>query len=197
MDTWIIVLIVAVVIAAVIVAFAVWSYLRARRSRDLRDKFGPEYDRTVRAMGRGAGERDLQARESRVRVLDIRPLSRDQYERYTSAWTSTQARFVDDPSSAISEADDLVADVMRARGYPVEDDFEARAADISVDHPEVVENYRAAHATAVRHEQGDATTEELRQAMVKYRSLFSELLESGETRGSGGRLVPEAEHESR
>lgn len=194
MDTWLIVLIVAVAVLVVIVALATWMYMRNRRTSHLRDTFGPEYERTVGAKGRGAGEKDLLERRERVQTLELRPLSQPEYERFTTAWTSTQATFVDDPSRAITEADGLVSDVMRTRGYPVDDDFERRAADISVDHPDVVENYRAAHATALRHQKGDATTEELRQAMVKYRALFADLLETSD-RGEAEQLVPRAERQ--
>ena len=180
MDTWVIIAIAVAAIVVVAAVIALWAYSRSRRTRDLRDRFGPEYERTVTEMGRDKGEKDLLARKNRVGVLDVRPLTRDEYDQYTTAWTATQARFVDDPSTAISEADDLVADVMKTRGYPVDDDFERRAADVSVDHPAMVANYRAAHETTLRHEEGDATTEELRQAMVKYRALFADLLETGD-----------------
>jgi len=179
MDTWVIVAIVVAAVLVVAAILALWAY-RERRSANLRDRFGPEYERTVEEMGRGPGEKELLARRNRVKVLDVRTLSRDEYERFTAAWTSTQAHFVDDPSAAISQADDLVSDVMKTRGYPVDEDFERRAGDISVDHPEMVANYRAAHDMALRHEKGDATTEELRQAMVKYRALFVDLLDTGE-----------------
>ncbi len=178
MDTWIIFAIVAAVVV-VVVAIALWVVSGKRRTSGLRGQFGTEYEKTVDEMGRGNAEKELQGRQNRVKALDIRPLTRDEYERFTSSWTATQARFVDDPSAAISEADALVSDVMKTRGYPVDDDFELRAGDISVDHPEMVSNYRAAHETALRHEQGDATTEELRVAMVKYRALFADLLDTG------------------
>lgn len=178
MDTWVLIAIAAATVV-LIVAIALMMVARKRRTTGgLRDKFGPEYERTVDNMGRGAGEKELATRQNRVKALDIRPLSRDEYERFTTSWTRTQARFVDDPSAAISEADDLVSQVMKTRGYPVDDDFELRAADVSVDHPQMVDNYRGAHETALRHEKGDATTEELRLAMVKYRALFADLLET-------------------
>ena len=178
MDTWVIIAIAAAAIV-LIVAIALMMVARKRRTTGgLRDKFGPEYERTVDDMGRGAGEKELATRQNRVKALDIRPLSREEYDRFTKSWTATQARFVDDPSAAITEADDLVSQVMKTRGYPVDDDFELRAADVSVDHPQMVDNYRGAHETALRHEKGDATTEELRLAMVKYRALFADLLET-------------------
>ena len=177
MDTWVIIASAAAAIVLT-VAIALMVAGRKRHTTGLRDQFGPEYERTVGEMGRGAAEKELATRQKRVSVLDIRPLSRDEYERFTTSWTKTQARFVDDPSAAITEADDLVSQVMKTRGYPVDDDFERRAADVSVDHPQMVDNYRGAHETALRHEKGDATTEELRLAMVKYRALFADLLET-------------------
>ena len=119
--------------------------------------------------------------------LDIRPLDPASRERHITAWTDTQARFVDDPRQALSEADRLVQTVMSERGYPVED-FEQRAADISVDHPELVQNYRAAHAISLANERGDATTESMRQGMVHYRSLFEELLEADQTGTSSNQI---------
>lgn len=194
MDTWVIVAIIAAAVLIVIVALATWMYMRSRRTGELRETFGPEYERTVGERGRGAGEQELLERRERVSRIDVRPLSEPEHERFTAAWTSTQAKFVDDPSIAISEADDLVTEVMRTRGYPVEDDFERRVGDVSVDHPGMVENYRSAHSTAVRHRRGDATTEELRRAMVNYRALFEELLETGDP-GQQERLVPRAERQ--
>jgi hypothetical protein len=123
----------------------------------------------------------LQARRAHVEKLYIRPLSADERDRYSDEWLATQADFVDDPAGAINRADDLVNEVMRTRGYPTAD-FEARAADVSVDHPQVVENYRAAHTIAEASEGGDADTEDLRQAFVHYRALFDELLETSETK---------------
>jgi hypothetical protein len=191
MDTWVIIAIVAAVVLAVIVVLAVWSYLRRRRSEDLRNTFGPEYDRVVRDQGRGAGEKELSDRRERVKVFDVRPLSEDQRATFTGRWRESQARFVDDPSGAISDADVLVEEVMLARGYPIEDDFERRAADISVDHPDLVSNYRSAYEVSQRHERGDATTEELRRAMVNYRALFADLLDTGDDTGRGRTMEAE------
>ena len=155
----------------IVVALVVWQAMKARRTRTLHDRFGPEYDRTVeRADGRRDAEADLAARAKRRDELDIRPLPRATRDRYVEEWQHVQARFVDDPRGAVQEADSLIQSVMRERGYPV-DDFEQRAADISVDHPQVVENYRNGHRLAT----GD--TEEQRQAMVHYRALFDELVE--------------------
>jgi hypothetical protein len=126
--------------------------------------------------GRRRAESELAERERRREYLEIVPLEPAARERYAEAWRDTQARFVDSPEQAIREADHLVTEVMRERGYPMED-FDQRAADVSVDHPNVTENYRAAHATSLANDQGEASTEDLRQAMVHYRALFVELLE--------------------
>jgi hypothetical protein len=155
----------------VVVALVVWQGMKAKRTRTLQQRFGPEYDRTIeRADGRREAEADLAERARRRDELDIRPLPTASRDRYVEEWQRVQARFVDDPSGAVQEADTLIQSVMRERGYPV-DDFEQRAADISVDHPQVVENYRHGHRLA----SGD--TEEQRQAMVHYRALFDELVE--------------------
>jgi hypothetical protein len=174
MPTWAwIVIIVAAVLVVCAVALAV---LRGRRSRQLRQGFGPEYERTVeRAGGRRAGERELVHREKRHEALDIRPLSPQARERYAQAWEVTQTRFVDDPSGAVAEADALVRQVMKERGYPT-DDFQQRAADISVEHPQLVERYRTAHGIAQSSKRGQASTEDLRQSVRHYRALFDELL---------------------
>jgi hypothetical protein len=176
MDTW--VWIVIGVIAAIVVLGVVFSALRTRRSRSLQDQFGPEYDRTVdKAGGRREAERELAERQKRHDELELRPLSEDTRERYLQQWRVTQGRFVDDPTGAVSEADDLVQRVMRDRGYPV-DDFEQRAADISVEHPELVEKYRTANGIARASERGEASTEDLRHSVRHYRALFVELLEA-------------------
>lgn len=178
MDTWVIVLIIAVI---VIVAVVAYLGAQKRRREALKGRFGPEYDRTVTEAGdRKEAERELKEREERRSKLNIRSLDPAERERYHSSWTQTQARFVDEPQSAVREADALVMLVMRDRGYPV-DDFDQRSADISVDHPRVVENYRAAHGISMANDQGQATTEDLRQAMVHYRELFEELLGTDES----------------
>jgi hypothetical protein len=175
MDTW--VWIVIGVIVAIIVLGVVFSSLRTRRSRSLQDQFGREYDRTVdKAGGRREAERELAERQKRHDELELKPLSQDARERYLQQWQVTQGRFVDDPPGAVSEADDLVQRVMRDRGYPV-DDFEQRAADISVEHPELVEKYRTANGIARASERGEASTEDLRHSVRHYRALFVELLE--------------------
>jgi hypothetical protein len=173
-------LILLIVLAAVIIA-VVWFATRKRRSDELRDRFGSEYDEAVNEYGgRGEAESELEARRKRVEQLDIRPLGLQDQQRFANSWKATQARFVDDPSEAIAEADRLVGELMQARGYPV-GNFAQRAADISVDHPDVVKNYRAAHDIAIDNERGAASTEDLRQAMVHYKALFEELLETSIT----------------
>jgi FtsZ-interacting cell division protein ZipA len=175
MDTWVWIVI-AVVVAVVVVA-VLWSALRSRRTRSLQDRFGREYDRAVdKAGGRREAEHELTEREKRHQELELRPLSQDARERYLRQWQATQGRFVDDPKGAVSDADDLVQRVMRDRGYPVED-FEQRAADISVEHPELVERYRTADGIARASERGEASTEDLRHSVRHYRALFVELLE--------------------
>jgi hypothetical protein len=176
MDTGLLVAILVVLVLLVVLALVAG---RQRRSRRLRDKFGPEYDRTVAEAGdRREAEATLQERTERRQQLDIVPLDPAARDRYVEAWRQTQARFVDEPAEATREADRLITELMRERGYPVED-FEQRAADVSVDHPQVVDDYRAAHAIAAANERSEASTEDLRQALVHYRSLFEELLEVG------------------
>jgi cytoskeletal protein RodZ len=175
METWQIALIVLAVLVALGVA---WIGSRRQRTQRLTEQYGPEYQRAVEAAGDPrAAERDLEARSQRVKGYEVRALSVEERDRYIASWTETQAHFVDDPSGAISQADVLVQDVMRARGYPMVD-FDQRAADVSVDHPHVVEEYRAAHEVAERHASGGVETEDLRQAMVHYRALFQDLLET-------------------
>jgi hypothetical protein len=167
-------------VTAIIIVGVLWSALRTRRTRSLQDRFGPEYDRELeKAGGRREAERELAERQKRHDELELRPLSDDARERYVEEWQATQARFVDDPTGAVSEADDLVQRVMRDRGYPV-DDFEQRAADISVEHPELVERYRTANGIARASERGEASTEDLRHSVRHYRALFVELLEVGD-----------------
>jgi hypothetical protein len=174
-------LIIVAVVVVVIVIAAVWWYSTRQRSAKLQEKFGSEYERTVAEKGNTRkAEDDLAARQKRVSKLDIRPLAADERQRFNDEWRAVQARFVDDPSTAVNDADTLVGRVMEARGYPV-GDFEQRAADVSVDYPTVVEHYRAAHAIALRHAQSQVSTEDLRQALVAYRALFAELLEESRT----------------
>lgn len=169
-------LIAAVVLLAVVVAGAL-LLARRRRSEHLERRFGPEYHRAVDEMGsRDKAETELQAREKRVQKLHIVPLAPEQAERFATDWRHIQGRFVDDPKGALVDADLLVTELMSQRGYPMAD-FDTRVSDISVDHPAVVHHYRAARDIAVRDGRGDADTEALRQALVHYRALFSELLE--------------------
>jgi FtsZ-interacting cell division protein ZipA len=174
-------LIIVAVVIIVILIVVVWWYSMRQRSAKLQEKFGSEYERTVAEKGdTRKAEDELTDRQKRVSKLEIRPLAADERRRFNDEWRAVQARFVDDPSAAVRDADTLVGRVMEARGYPV-GDFEQRAADVSVDHPSVLEHYRAAHAVALRHAQGQASTEDLRQAMVNYRALFDELLEEPRT----------------
>ncbi len=173
MDTWVWVLI---VVAVILIAIVVWLALMKRRTTTLRDQFGSEYDRTLQQTdSRREAEADLSARRDRREQLDIRPLSTAAQERYSSQWQQVQSRFVDQPAESLGQADELVLQLMGERGYPM-DDFEQRAADISVDHPEVVEHYRAGQAVTRSAASNDATTEDMRQGLVHYRALFEELL---------------------
>ena len=166
------------VVAFLVVAALAWGIVRKRRSEALKHRFGAEYERAVAMSGsRARAEADLLSRTKRVERLDIHPLSAADHDRFAERWRSTQASFVDEPARAVSDADTLVMDVMRARGYPVSD-FDQRAADLSVDHPGFVQNYREARALALSSQRGEARTEELRQAIVHYRALFEHLLEA-------------------
>jgi hypothetical protein len=151
---------------------------RSRRSERLRDRFGPEYDHTVQTLGdEKKAQIELNERQKHVDALDIRPLSDSERERYLADWTAVQSKFVDEPGQAIVDADRLIMEVMQVREYPVSD-FEQRAADISVKYPALVSNYRAAREIATKNNQNLADTEELRQAIIYYRSLFDELLKT-------------------
>ena len=161
------------------VAVAIWFYSKTKRTTELRSKFGPEYNRAVRAEGgTGDAEQLLRERQKRVAKLNIKPLSDAQRTEFADAWEHAQAQFVDDPEAAVANADVLVQEVMTVRGYPVTD-FEQRVADVSVDHPAVVQNYRIAHDIAARHEHEGVGIEKLREAMIHYRSLFADLLHDG------------------
>jgi hypothetical protein len=166
-----------VALVALLIVAAAWYYASKRRGARIRERFGPEYDRTVQVVGEPAkAEAILKERAARVDSFKLHPLKPDQADAFAREWRRIQARFVDDPDSAVSQADQLVTQVMTARGYPIED-FERRAEDISVDHPHVVQNYRTARDLVTRRAQGEAGTEELRQAVVNYRALFDDLLE--------------------
>lgn len=167
----------AVVVVLVLVALAAWYFFQKKQSERLRQRFGPEYGRTVDELGsRAKAESELKARETRVGKLTIVPLSPSDAARFSQAWTNLQASFIDNPKGVVAMADQLVRELMTTRGYPMAD-FEHSAADISVDHPAVVENYRAAQVIAARDARGEASTEDLRNAVVHYRVLFNELLE--------------------
>lgn len=167
-----------IVIAVVVVAGGIAVAVRQRRTATLRQRFGPEYDRTVEALeDQRAAEVNLRERERQRARLDIRPLPAGARERFAREWRDVQERFIDEPAEAVVTADGLVYDVMEARGYPM-GDFDAQADLVSVDHPELVENYRVAHAVREQVQEQAASTEDLREALLRYRSLFSELLEA-------------------
>jgi hypothetical protein len=170
-------LLVLIAVAFLVVLGIAWMLVRRQRTINLQKRFGPEYDRAVRESGPQRAESVLLEREKRVREFSMRELTAEEREGFLTEWRIVQSRFVDDPQSAVSDADLLVDRLMQTRGYPMTN-FEQRAADISVSHPRVVDNYRAAHQIAVRHRQGQASTEDLRNAMIYYRSLFDELLQT-------------------
>lgn len=181
MDTW--VWIVIAVVAVIVVLGVIWSATRAKRSSALKDTFGREYDRTVENAGdRRAAEKELRERQKRHDELELRPLSPEARDRYVRQWQSTQTRFVDDPRGAVLEADALVQQVMQDRGYPTKE-FDRRVADISVDHPDLVEKYRTAHGIAENAENGEASTEDMRHSVRHYRALFAVLLETDDGDG--------------
>jgi len=173
-------MLVLLLVAVIVIGAVVFLAMRKRRSRMLRERFGPEYDRVVKKEGNvQKAERVLEFRQKHREKLSIRPLTPADRESFAAQWRDAQAQFVDDPKGAVTLADGLVIDAMQARGYPISE-FEEQAEVLSVDHPVVVENYRAAHEIALRHGRGQASTEDLRKAMVHYRALFEDLL--GETR---------------
>jgi hypothetical protein len=193
MDTVVIVVIIAVV---VLLAAALFYLYQRRRSGELRQRFGPEYEHTIDESGdRRTAERDLRERERRVSKLEIRPLTSEAAEHYRTEWSHVQQSFVDEPGAAVADADQLVLRMMREEGYPV-DEFDQRVNDISVDHPEVAAHYRDAHRVAVAQTRGEADTEELRQAVTAYRYLVEALLaDNGRTNGNGhtnGRHRPQS-----
>jgi len=168
------VIVLAVVLLAII--GAVW-YIERRRSQRLQGQFGPEYIRAINEFGdRRTAESELERRQKRVHHYPIRELPSEERDRFADAWRADQARFVDEPAEAVREAHDLVNQVMKTRGYPVSSEFEHNAEDLSVEYPRLVEHYRVACDVAERQEQGRADTEDLRKAMVHYRTLFEELL---------------------
>ena len=185
---WIVIAVAAVLIIAAVIGTAI-KQQQSRRTVQLQKGFGPEYDRAVDKFGdRKQAESALRDRQERVSKLQLRTLSASERARFLDSWSQTQAHFVDEPAEAISDAKSLVDEAMQARGYPV-GDFDQKAADISVDHPYVVDNYRSARNIAKSSERGEASTEELRQGMVHDRSLFNELLNDADQTG-----IPKAEN---
>jgi uncharacterized protein YneF (UPF0154 family) len=175
-NTYLIVIVVLVLVVVGIILGPIFS--RRKRSQKLHEKFGSEYDRTMETTGNDKEtQKELNERVKHVETLNIRSLSLDERERYLTDWAVVQSKFVDEPGQAIGDADRLIMEVMQLRAYPVSD-FDQRAADISVNYPDLVSNYRAARVIALKNEQNQADTEELRQAMIHYRSLFNELLET-------------------
>ena len=177
-----------VIALAVIAAIVVASVMRVRQTRErtrlLRERFGPEYDRAVRQFGR-RGEAVLGSRLERVEKAQLRELGEADRSRFSRQWTEIQAQFVDNPSAAVGRANDLIKEVMRARGYSADEGFEQRAADLSVDHPEVVEHYRAARSLSQKRPEEGRNTEQLRQAVVHYRALFADLLQPDRVEAPG------------
>ena len=188
-----------VLLAVVVVLLVIIGVLVARqqRSRRLKNEFGPEYRRVVAERGdQRVAEKELADRRQRVGKFEIRPLEPAARERYLAQWAAAQRYFVDEPMGAVGRAHELVQRVMHDRGYPVDEDFERRTADISVEHPVVVENYRVAHAISIRATNGQATTEELRQAMVHFRTLFDDLLAPGDARQTDEASATERVHDN-
>ena len=176
-QTWIVL---AIVVIVALIALTAWLLYSKRQSHRLEQRFGPEYARAVDEMGsRTKAESELKTREKRVEKLNIVPLTPPEAARFDQAWKALQASFIDNPKGVVAQADQLVRELLLKRGYPM-GDFERRAADISVDHPAVVDNYRAAQAIAARDLRGETNTEDLRKAVVHYRALFDELLEVSE-----------------
>jgi hypothetical protein len=175
-ETLILAFIAAVVLIVIAVGLGVWFAMRSRRSQKLREKFGPEYNYTMDIVGdRRTTEETLKEREKRVTKLDIRALDENERSRYHGEWSKIQGSFVDDPSKSVGDANRLITEVMIARGFPVAD-FDQRAADLSVMYPDFVSNYRNAQAIASKNQRNETSTEELRQAMVYFHSLYEELL---------------------
>jgi hypothetical protein len=170
-----------IVVAVILIAGIAWFAYSTNQSRRLKQRFGPEYDAVVGRIGKAKAEAELKRREKRVKSFEIVPLVPADAARFSQSWTRIQGSFVDDPKGVLIEADRLVRELLAKRGYPVAD-FELRAADISVDHPIVVNNYRAAQRVVSLDQRGEATTEDLRKAVVHFRALFDELLGSTKVR---------------
>jgi hypothetical protein len=188
---------IAIIVAAIVIVLGavVVLFLQRRRTERLRSRFGPEYERAVAEGGdRRRAEANLAERAERVEKFHLRPLASADRARFTETWSRVQAHFVDAPAGAVAEADQLLGDVMATCGYPM-GDFEQRAADISVDHPVVTQNYRAAHDIAIRQARGQASTEDLRRAMIHYRALFEDLV--GETRDLERKPIASADYEAK
>jgi hypothetical protein len=169
--------IIVIALAVLVVVAGAMIFVQRRRSQQMRAHYGAEYVAAVDELGdRRKAEAELRNREKRVKSFDVRPLSSEETHRYVERWRKVQADFVDDPGAAVAQADALIGEAMHARGYPVSD-FEQRAADLSVDHPKLVSDYRIAHEVALRHGRGQAGTEDLRRAMIHYRDLFAEVVE--------------------
>ena len=187
MDT---VLTIVVIVVVVLAAAAAYFFYQRKRSAELRQRFGPEYEHSLEESGdRRSAERDLRDRQRRVSRLEITPLSHESAEAYRVEWAQVQQSFVDQPSAAVADADQLVLRMMREAGYPV-DEFDQRVNDISVDHPEVAAHYRDAHRIAVAQERGEADTEQLRQAVTAYRSLVEALLADSDDVTARRRVQP-------
>ncbi|HET6595401.1 MAG TPA: hypothetical protein VFG81_07245 [Anaerolineales bacterium] len=170
------ILILVAIVALIVGALLVMAFNRFQRTRRLRDRFGPEYERIVNEAGdRQKAESELEARLAHVEALHIRPLSAEEVNRFSLEWQAIQAEFVDEPLASLQKADRLIREAMKAKGYPVED-FEQRAADISVDYPELVADYRGLHLIATKEADEKVSTEEMRQAMVHGRDLFENLV---------------------
>jgi hypothetical protein len=172
------VLVIAILGALVVVGLLAAFISRRQRTKKLQDRFGPEYDRAVNEVGdKRQAERELETRLERVKKLDIRPLSAEEMDRFASAWQATQAEFVDEPLAALRKADQLLSEVMKARGYPVTD-FEQGVADISVDFPDLAVDYRGLHLIATRGNKDEVSTEEMRKAMIHAKALFENLVKN-------------------
>lgn len=178
-----------VIIAAIA---GLWLWTQRRKAEDIKARFGPEYERTVQEIGdEKKAAAVLSDRQKRVASYTIKPLPAERREQFIDTWRTVQAKFVDDPKYAVTRADDLLGEVMLVRGYPMSE-FDQRAEDLSVDHPDVVQNYRKAHDIAARHSRGEASTEDLRTAMIHYRTLFDDLVTEPEL--SRVRSTPETKH---
>ncbi|MGC7094658.1 hypothetical protein ACPZ19_08345 [Amycolatopsis lurida] len=195
MPTWVVVLI---VIAAVVVAGAVvWLVMQELRRKRLQRRFGPEYERAVADHDSPrAAQRELAAREKRHHELDIRPLTPEAKERYTREWAQIQAKFVDRPSPAVAEADRLLTELMAERGYPTEG-YDQQLADLSVRHSKTLDHYRRAHETMAGHDHEQKSTEDLRDAMVRYRTVFEDLLGDDAETGAGDEATARERHDAR